>query len=95
MLVTLGRQGIKTLDDLADLASDELLEMVPDSAMNEEDANALIMAARAHWFDDDDETGETDGAEADGAEAEGAKVDGNGADSAEAGDAVTDGGGEA
>ena len=28
MLVALGEKGVKTLDDLADLASDELLEIV-------------------------------------------------------------------
>ncbi len=55
MLVTLGQQGIKTLDDLADLASDELLEMLPGTTMTEDDANAIIMAARAHWFEDEDQ----------------------------------------
>jgi transcription termination/antitermination protein NusA len=34
-------------DDLADLAVDELTEM---TAMDEEDAKALIMKAREHWF---------------------------------------------
>ncbi len=53
-------QGIKTLDDLADLAGDELLEYLPDSGMYEEEANAVIMAARAHWFEDEeDEAGES------------------------------------
>ena len=59
MLVILADQGIKTLDDLADLAGDELLELLPDSGMNEEDANAIIMAARAHWFDDEEKEGGT------------------------------------
>ena len=53
MLVTLGENNIKTLDDLGDLASDELLELLPNSNLSEEDANAIIMSARAHWFDDD------------------------------------------
>ena len=53
MLVALGEKGIKTLDDLADLASDELIEIVGADNMDEDTANAVIMAARAHWFDDD------------------------------------------
>ena len=59
LLVTLGEQGIKTLDDLADLASDELLELLPESALTEEGADAVIMAARAHWFDDDEDAAES------------------------------------
>ena len=51
-LVSLGEKGVKTLDDLADLASDELIEALGGAdAMDEETANAVIMAARAHWFD--------------------------------------------
>src|SRR5487761_2683536 len=53
MLVALGEKGVKTLDDLADLASDELIEIVGADAIDEETANAIIMAARAHWFEDD------------------------------------------
>jgi N utilization substance protein A len=44
--------GIKTRDDLAELAVDELTEIQP---MDEEAAKALIMKARAHWFDGDEE----------------------------------------
>ncbi len=55
MLVALGEKGIKTLDDLADLASDELIELLEGMAPSEEEANAIIMAARAHWFDDEPE----------------------------------------
>ncbi len=51
MLVQLGEKGVKTLDDLADLAGDELVEIVGEAAMDAEAANAVIMAARAHWFD--------------------------------------------
>jgi N utilization substance protein A len=51
MLVALGEKGVKTLDDLADLASDELIEIVGAEKMDEAAANELIMAARAHWFD--------------------------------------------
>ena len=55
--VKLGEQGIKTRDDLADLAADELIELLgPDLAPDTEDANTIIMAARAHWFGDDDAT---------------------------------------
>jgi len=77
MLVTLGELGVKSLDDLADLAADELrfacsgqrgehgLEAIgklPNSEvdrilqaspMSQDEANAIIMAARAHWFDDE------------------------------------------
>ncbi|WP_421707844.1 transcription termination factor NusA [Algihabitans sp.] len=59
MLVKLGEAAepygpIKTLDDLGDLASDELIEILGEEAPSEEEANAIIMAARAHWFGDDD-----------------------------------------
>jgi len=53
MAVKLGAKGIKTLDDLADLAGDELREIVGVDEMNESKANEIIMAARAHWFDED------------------------------------------
>ena len=51
MLVALGEKDVKTLDDLADLASDELIEIVGADNMDEATANDVIMAARAHWFD--------------------------------------------
>ncbi len=51
MLVALGEKGVKTLDDLADLASDELSEIVGADNLDEAAANDVIMAARAHWFD--------------------------------------------
>ena len=51
-IVVLGENQIKTIDDLGDLASDELMEMVPDSGLSIEDANSIIMAARAHWFEE-------------------------------------------
>jgi N utilization substance protein A len=53
MLAALGEKGVKTLDDLADLASDELIEIVGAANMDEETANAVILAARAHWFGED------------------------------------------
>ncbi|MGH7076825.1 MAG: transcription termination/antitermination protein NusA, partial [Acetobacteraceae bacterium] len=52
MLVALGEKGIKSRDDLADLASDELIEILGAEALDEAGANATIMAARAHWFVD-------------------------------------------
>jgi N utilization substance protein A len=72
MLVKLGEKGVKTLDDLADLASDELIEILGPDVLDEETANAVIMAARAHWFEGEgeaqgeaqgDAAGETPGAE--------------------------------
>ena len=62
MLVLFGRNNIKTLDDLGDLASDELIEMFADNAPQPEVADKIIMAARAHWFegeDQDEDQGET------------------------------------
>jgi len=77
MLVTLGKAGIKTLDDLADLATDELVAkkradprrrrdqsedkggILSDYGLSEEQGNEIIMAARAHWFADEDASEET------------------------------------
>ena len=84
MLVVLGKAGIKTLDDLADLATDELIAkkrageqrrrnntaprernndkteeakggVLGEFGLTEEQGNEIIMAARAHWFADEDE----------------------------------------
>ncbi|HEV2818348.1 MAG TPA: transcription termination factor NusA [Allosphingosinicella sp.] len=74
MLVTLGKAGIRTLDDLADLATDELVQkkrpeqrrqresnraedkggLLADYGLSDEQGNEIIMAARAHWFEDED-----------------------------------------
>lgn len=54
MIVKLGEAGVKTRDDLADLAGDELIEILGERALTMDEANAVIMAARAHWFADDD-----------------------------------------
>jgi N utilization substance protein A len=61
MLVTLGENGIKTLDDFADLAGDELLEILAASdkggvELDLDTANEMIMATRRHlgWFGDED-----------------------------------------
>jgi N utilization substance protein A len=67
MLVVLGKSGIKTRDDLADLATDELLEITAGN-LREDKVNEIIMAARAHWFEDEEPApgegeGEEEGAE--------------------------------
>jgi N utilization substance protein A len=76
MLVTLGKAGILTLDDLADLATDELVQkkrqeqrrraetenkrpedkggVLGEYGLSEEQGNEIIMAARAHWFEDEE-----------------------------------------
>jgi len=54
ILVALGENGVKTLDDLADLATDELLEIAPPGSLSQERAEEIIMAARAHWFEDEE-----------------------------------------
>jgi transcription termination/antitermination protein NusA len=48
----LASKGIVTREDLAEQAVDELLEI---ENMDEERAAALIMAARAHWFEDEEQ----------------------------------------
>ncbi len=53
MLVKLGEAGVKTQDDLADLAGDELLEIIDSKEMSEDEANAIIMKAREHWFEEE------------------------------------------
>ena len=57
MLLTLAEAGIKTRDDFADLAADELNSatdgILRDYDLSDEAANELIMRARAHWFEDD------------------------------------------
>jgi N utilization substance protein A len=47
LVTKLAEGNVHTRDDLAELAVDELVEM---TGINEEDAKAFIMAARAHWF---------------------------------------------
>ena len=80
MLVALGEKGVKTLDDLADLASDELIEIVGADAMDEATANDVIMAARAHWFDDEPAA---EAPASDASDASGGDDDGTGAAAAE------------
>lgn len=51
IFVALAEKGIKTRDDLAELSSDDLRELVPQAKLTQEQANQVIMASRAHWFD--------------------------------------------
>ena len=47
---TLASKGVVTREDLAELATDDLLEI---NEMDPEAAAALIMKARAHWFEEE------------------------------------------
>ena len=47
---TLASKGVVTREDLAELATDDLLEL---HEMDHEEAGALIMKARAHWFEEE------------------------------------------
>ncbi|MGN0929154.1 MAG: transcription termination factor NusA [Alphaproteobacteria bacterium] len=51
MILTLGNNGVKTLDDLADLAAYELVEILGEETISEKDAEKIIMSARSHWFE--------------------------------------------
>ncbi len=53
MILTLAEKGVKTLDDLADLAADELIEMLGENTLTQTEANKIIMAAREHWFENE------------------------------------------
>ena len=82
MLVTLGKAGFKTLDDVADLATDELIAkkrseprrggkerpedkggVLGEYGLSDEQGNEIIMAARAHWFEDEPASEEAANAE--------------------------------
>lgn len=52
MLVALARNNVRTPDDLGDLATEELLEILQEQDVSEAQANALIMSVRAHWFEE-------------------------------------------
>ena len=53
MILTLANKNVKTLEDLADLAADELIELLGDTVLSETEANGVIMSARreAGWLD--------------------------------------------
>jgi transcription termination/antitermination protein NusA len=105
MLVVLGKADIKTLDDLADLSTDELIQkprgevrrndrgdrndrrnrteekpgILATFGLKEDQGNEIIMAACAHWFEEEDGASapgfeDKDGAAAPGIEEEDANV---------------------
>ena len=51
--VNLGEKNIKTLDNLADLSSDELIEIIGNK-LKKSDADKIIMDARKIWFKDEE-----------------------------------------
>ncbi|MFV0625862.1 MAG: transcription termination factor NusA [Alphaproteobacteria bacterium] len=53
MIITLAKAEIKNIDDLADLAADELIEILGENSISETEANRIIMNARSHWFEDE------------------------------------------
>ena len=57
MVIALAEADVRTRDDLADLAGDELQEIVGVSELTLPQCNDIIMTARAHWFDDEDQSG--------------------------------------
>ena len=54
MILSLAEHNVKNLDDLADLASDELIEILGVGVITEVEANRIIMAAREHWFKEEE-----------------------------------------
>lgn len=60
MVVKLAESGVKSLDDLADLAGDELSDIIGSSKMPLNKADDLIMKARAHWFADEEQAESSD-----------------------------------
>lgn len=61
ILVKLGKKGVKTLDDVADLARDDFRDLVPDSGLTGKEIDAVIMKAREHWFPEGTEDGANNG----------------------------------
>ncbi len=75
LAIQLAEKGVKTRDDLADLATDEYRELLPETTLRDSEINDLIMRARAHWFadeeqEDEDASGDDGAAEGDSPEAE-------------------------
>ncbi len=62
---------IGSVDDVAELEHDQMRRLMALSELNTEEANELIMTARAHWFDDEPEPeAAEDGAEGEEGDAE-------------------------
>jgi N utilization substance protein A len=57
-IITLGEKDIKTLDDLADLAADELIDILGEGSLTTHEANDVIILARKHWFAEEDAVAE-------------------------------------
>ena len=54
-LAAFAEKGITTRDDLGDLSGDEVVDLLKEEGIDIKlsDANALIMRARAHWFENE------------------------------------------
>ena len=50
LLVKLVEKNIKNRDELAELAGDELQEIIGAGLIDIDSANTVIMKAREHWF---------------------------------------------
>lgn len=59
LILTLANAGVKTIDDLGDLATDELIEILGENTVSVVEANKIIMAAREHWFENEEQAGES------------------------------------
>ena len=58
MLLTLAENDIRSLDDLAGLDNEELVELLGQHGLSDDgEAGDIIMAARAHWFEDENAAG--------------------------------------
>jgi N utilization substance protein A len=53
-IIKLGEAGVKSKDDFADLATDELVEIVGADSITTKNAENLIMKARESWFADEE-----------------------------------------
>ena len=49
MIVSLGKEGIKTVDDLAELSTYDLLDILPKGSVDFKKAEAIIVLARKSW----------------------------------------------
>lgn len=58
IVVKLAENEVKSLDDFADLATDELTEILGEDMLKERDAEKLIMKARERWFADEEPVAE-------------------------------------
>jgi N utilization substance protein A len=57
-IIKLGEAGIKSKDDFADLATDELVETLGNDSITRKTAEDLIMKARSHWFAEEEQAAE-------------------------------------